>query len=177
MKKNEYSFLSLLVTDFHVRTGISLNHEVINAKLLSPETTIYQQYSSIELHCRNIDPDYLTTDTYQFSLYGHPLEHSTPELTLANFHVKDDKGVETYRRVKGRDVPIYNVPKGINTLTKRRGSRHWSSALWLKPQIVSDMVTLLSSDKDLYVACHLTKIERVQWLIGFDMQTENPLDC
>lgn len=74
-------------------------------------------------------------------------------------------------------MPIYNVPKGISTLTKRRGSRHWSSALWLKPQIVSDMVALLSSDKDLYVACHLTKIERVQWLIGFDMQTENPLDC
>ena len=142
----------------------------------APDTKIYDQHTSIELHCQNIDPDYPSTDTYHFSLYGQPLDHRNGELTLEHFHVKDENGIEAYRKIKGRSVPVYNIPKGMNVLTKRRKERHWSSALWLAPSIVSDMASLLLSKNNIYVACHVKIIERDQWLIGFDMQTNNPLD-
>lgn len=62
--KTERHSLSLKVVDFNLRASIHLNHELHDEKYRNPETTIYQQYSSIELHCRNIAPDYPTTDTY-----------------------------------------------------------------------------------------------------------------
>lgn len=68
------------------------------------------------------------------------------------------------------------MPKGLGALHKQHGARQWSSALWLAPDIVSDMIVLLLSDRDIYVACHIKNDDRNQWLIGFDVQTSNPLD-
>ena len=154
-----------------------INHEARNHKHSPPETEIYEQHSSIDIQCRNIDPDEPPTDTYHFSLFGFPTDHMNPDLALTNYHVEDAKGFKKYRKRKDREIPVYDIPKGMNALDKKRGERHWSSALWLSPAIVSDMITLLLSDSDVYAACHIRHIDRVAWLNGFDLQTENPLDC
>ena len=99
-----------------------------------------------------------------------------PEFTLADCHVCDEEGFKKYRKSRGVDKPVYDVPKGIGSLHKSHGVRQWSSALWLTPDIVSDMIVLLLSDLDIYVACHIRHENRVAWLIGLDLQTANPLE-
>lgn len=177
VRQVEYAFLSLAVNDFSINSGISINHEVHDSRHSPPETGIYQQYSSITLRCRNIDPADPLTDTYQFSLYGQSTDSMSPELTLADYHVRDDEGFAVYRKKKGEEIPVYDLPKGMGVLAKHRGERHWSSALWLTPAIVSDMIALLLSDKEIYAACHIRYDGRVAWLNGFDLQTINPLEC
>ena len=172
-KKEEYSFLSLVVADFNIRSNIGINPEARNTRYSSADTKIYQQYSTIELSCRNIDPDEPLTDIYQFSIYGDQIN---PGLTLADCHVCNEDGFKKYRKSRGVDKPVYDVPKGIGCLLKSRGVRQWSSALWLTPDIVSDMIVLLLSDLDIYVACHIRHENRVAWLFGFDLQTANPLE-
>jgi hypothetical protein len=173
----EYSFLSLTVTDFNISSSVCINPEVRDPRYGPPETKIYEQHSCIDVQCRNIDPDEPLTDTYFFSLFGFPASHMNPDLKLDNYHVEDDEGFKKYRNRKDREVPVYDIPKGMNALEKKRGARHWSSALWLSPAIVSDMIALLLSDRDIYAACHIRHIDRVAWLNGFDLQTANPLDC
>lgn len=176
-KQVDYSFLSLAVDDFSIRSSVCINPEARDNRYSPPETKIYEQHSSIDIQCRNIDPDEPLTDSYHFSLYGHLINHMNPQLTLADYHVADNEGFKKYRKRKGAEIPVYDVPKGMNALSKTRGERHWSSALWLAPTIVSDMIALLLSDRDIYAACHIRHEGRVAWLNGFDLQTENPLDC
>ena len=176
-KQKEYDFLSLAVTDFNIRSSIAINPKARDTKYSPSDTKVYQRYSTLELSCRNIDPDEPLTDTYQFTIYGHPDEGlANPDLTLADCHVYDGEGFKKYRKSRGVDKPVYEVPKGIGALQKRHGMRQWSSALWLMPDIVSDMNALLLSDLDIYVACHIRYENRVAWLIDLDLQTANPLD-
>ena len=175
-KREEYAFLSLAVAGFDIRSSISLNHEVRDPRYRQPETKIYKQYSAIELYCRNIDPDELPTCTYHFSLYGHTTDQMNPDLSLDDFHVVYDEGIKKYRRRGGVDEPVWDIPRGISVLDKQRGEQHWTTALWLTPIFLSDMIALLTSNRDLYVACHVKKVNRAHWLIGFDLQTENPLE-
>jgi hypothetical protein len=176
-KKIEYSFLSLLVTDFNIRSSVCVNPEARDNRYSAPETKIYEQNSTIDIQCSNIDPDEPLKDTYHFSLLGFPASHMNPDLALANYHVEDNRGFKKYRKLNDREVPVYDIPKGMNVIDKKRGERHWSSALWLTPAIVSDIIVLLLSGKDIYVACHVRCEDRVAWLNGFNLQTENPLDC
>ena len=176
-KQEEFAFLSLVVTDFKIRSSIGINPKARNTRYSPSDTKIYQQYSTIELSCRNIYPDEPLTDTYLFTIYGRTDEDlGNPDLTLADCHVYDGGGFKKYKKSRGVDEPVYDVPKGIGALRKRHGMRQWSSAVWLPPDIVSDMIVLLLSDLDIYVACHIKHEDRVRWLIGFDVQTSKPLD-
>lgn len=176
LKKAEYSFLPLVVTEFNVRSSYGINHKARDTKYSRSDTKIYQQNSTIELECRNIDPDEPLSDIYQFSIYGHSDGPTNPDLTLADCHVCDEEGIKKYRKSRGVERPVYDVPKGISALLKSHGRRQWSSALWLQPDIVSDMIVLLLSKLDIYVACHIRHENQVAWLIELYLQTANPLD-
>lgn len=175
-KKDEYSFLFLSVRDFDISTSVYINPIARDKKYRSPDTKIYRQYSTIELDCRNIDPDEPLTDTYYFSIYGHAEELCKPELTLADCHVLDENGFKKYRKRRGVDEAVYELPKGIAVLHKKYGAREWSSAIWQPPNVVSDMMAILLSDLDVYVTCHLQHEGHVRWIMGFDLQTSNPVE-
>lgn len=103
-KKAEYSFLHLVVTEFNVRLSYGINPKARDTRYSPSDTKIYQQSSTIELSCRNIDPDEPLTDTYQFIIYGRTDEDlANPDLTLADCHVCDGEGFKKYRKRRGVD--------------------------------------------------------------------------
>ena len=54
-----------------------------------------------------------------------------------------------YRIVKGQQVPVYDVPKGVGFLERRRGTKAWMGCLWVPPRTVGDMLKLLPTVKPL----------------------------
>jgi hypothetical protein len=175
-KQIEYSFQSTIVTSFDVRTGVSINHEVRTSGICSPDTKFAEHHTVIGLTCNNIDPDKPLSDAYSFTIYGDAHPYPRLDSTLTDYHEEDEEGFKKYRKKKGVEIPIYNIPKGLAVLSKLRGQRHWSTALWLPRDIVSDMLVLLSGSKKVYAAVHLKQVSGDLWVLGFDLQTSNPLD-
>jgi hypothetical protein len=175
-KQTEYSFLSLAVNSFEIRTGSAINHELRTDRICSPDTKISAHHTILELTCNNIDPDKPLDDAYSFTVYGDAHPYPRLESTLEDCHEEDEEGFKKYRKQKGVEIPIYDIPKGLAVLSKQSGERHWSTALWLPRDIVSDMLVLLSGSKKVYAAVHLKHVSGDLWILGFDLKTSNPLD-
>ena len=56
---------------------------------------------------------------------------------------------------------MYDIPKGLAALEKIRGERRWWAALWLERDIVSDMLVLLTSEREVYVAVHIKHANKI----------------
>ena len=162
-KQTEYSFLTSVVTNFDVRE-------------CSPSTKIQEHHTAIDLACNNIDHESPLSDAYSFTIYGDTHPYSKLESTLEDCHEEDEEGFKKYRKQKGKEIPVYDIPKGLAVLNKLRGERHWSTALWLPRDIVTDMLVLLNGSKQVFAFVHLKHVNRDLWVLGFDLQTSNPLD-
>jgi hypothetical protein len=175
-KKTEYSFLTLEVNSFDVRIGSAINHKLRTRKACSPSIKVQEHHTVLDLTCNNIDPDNPLSDSYSFTIYGDAHPYPRLESTLEDCHEEDEEGFKKYRKQKGVEIPVYDIPKGLAVLSKLRGERHWSTALWLPRDIVSDMLVLLSGSKKVYAFVHLKHMDRDLWILGFDLQTSNPMD-
>tara|TARA_R110002096_G_scaffold61399_4_gene152604 strand:+ start:5253 stop:5549 length:297 start_codon:yes stop_codon:yes gene_type:complete len=97
-------------------------------------------------------------------------------LTLADCHICDDKGSPKYRKVRGKEIPIYDIPKGIGRLERQRGTTNWLGNVWVSPQSVTDMLALLPNVKPLFLTIHEMRAERNHWIVGLTLQTKKPED-
>jgi len=109
-------------------------------------------------------------------LYGSEPRYDKFTLTLADCHVRDDHGVSKYRKVRGKEMPVYDVPKGIGHLERLRGTRTWAGWVWAPPQTVNDMLTLLPHVRPLYVDIHELRIGRKRWIVGLALLTTDPAE-
>jgi len=88
--------------------------------------------------------------------------------------VRNEDSTHKYRRVRGKDLPVYDIPKGLGTLEKVRGEALWTGCLWVKQETVTQMLSLLPVVKPLYMFVHERKIEHHRWIVGFTVQTSDP---
>lgn len=174
-KQTEYSFLSLILTGFEVRSGAAINPELRTGRVCGPDTRILEHHSVLTLTCRNIDADEPVSDSYSFTIYGNSDPYPGVDATLADYQIEDENGFPKYRKHRGIEIPVYEVPKGLAVLRKAHGERSWSTALWLPRDVVSDMLVLLNGGRQLYAGVHLKHEDRKLWVLGFDLQTENSL--
>ena len=98
------------------------------------------------------------------------------DVTLSDCQARDDDGDRKYRRVRGEDVPVYEVPKGIGMIERVRGVGGWSGWCWISPRAVSDMLVLLPNVSPLYISLHERKIGRTRWINGLTLQTTDPAE-
>lgn len=83
--------------------------------------------------------------------------------------------VETYHTVKGKWEPVYDVPDGLpGFIELKRRPKLWQGCLFLLPQVVNDMIVLLSHHCQKYINLHLLRRERRYHIVGFTLQTSNP---
>ena len=107
------------------------------------DAKVYQFDSSVELEGACNYPEEREGEKFPFTVYGREIHEGGFDVTLSDCHVLDDDGARKYRRVRGKDVPVYEVPKGIGTIQRVRGSGGWSGWCWISPRAVSDMLALL----------------------------------
>lgn len=110
-------------------------------------------------------------------IYGHERSGEEFSLKLKDCHVINEKWERVYRKVKGKEEPVYDIPKGIGSLEKRRGSDAWSGVVWIMPNVVSDMLTLLPNVSPLYLDLHVKKEGKLHYIVGLSLKTQDPAEC
>lgn len=177
MKKQQpaYSFLSVEIIHYEARVDASINYEVRDKRHHHHNPNIYSFGSHLEIEGRCLYPEEQKDETARISIIGSERKADEFTLKLEDCHVRDESGHKIYKKVRGKEIAEYDIPKGVGYLQKDRGSKSWSGASWVPPQTVSGMLTILPHIKPLYLEIHLYHEGKNYWVAGLTLQTENSL--
>lgn len=65
---------------------------------------------------------------------------------------------------------VFSPPRGFGMLKRERGTGIWRAWLRVPPYLVSDMLSLSSQSRPLYVLLHEFKSGRDRWIKRFSLQ-------
>jgi hypothetical protein len=171
----EYAFLTIEVNDYSARVDTSISYEVRDARHHQDDAKVYEFASDIELQGICTSPKDRSGERYALTIHGSEPRQGEFALTLADCHVRSDSGVPKYQKARGKEVPVYQVPRGIGLLQRQRRAGSWTGWAWVSPQTVTDMLTLLPHVRPLYVAIHEVKVQRACWIVSLTLQTTDPV--
>jgi hypothetical protein len=169
-----YTLLSIRLSRFTARIDASVNYMVRDPRHYQEDAKVYEFASSLEVEGDCTHPKERAGEPYRITVYGHEPNEGQFALTLADCQARDDKGLRRYRKRGDKQVPLYNVPKGIGLLDRQRGTRIWAGTAWVSPQVVTDMLTLLPHVRPLYIAFQELRVERTRWIVSLTLQTSKP---
>ena len=165
-KKNSaavtYELLSIPLSGFGASVDASVNHEARDKRHHYADPKIYQFHTSVELEGVCDYPEERSGDSYIISVHGWENEEGKFKVRLSDRHVLDEDGARKYRKVRGEEIPVYDVPDGLGLIEKVRGEKRWSGFCWVSPGTVSDMLALLPHVSPLYMAIHECKVGRTR---------------
>ena len=145
--KSEYSFLAIKITGYNAAISAAVNYEVKDPHQYYDDAQVYAFDSRLEIEGICTYPDEHRDEEYSITVYGTDRKSKQFELTLADCQARDDKRLLVYRKVRGKQVPVYNIPKDVGMLEHRRATnstkKGWTGWLWVPPRTVTDMLTLL----------------------------------
>lgn len=172
----KYTELGIEIVTYRIRLNAAINYEVRDERRRDDDTPVYRFDSSIEIEGTITYPKMRCSDWYKLDLNnGEP----TPgELTskLADYHVRDEHGMRQYRRMRGKELPVYKLPYGVGHMYRIRGTKTWYGFAWITSQLMTDMLTVLLHVRPLYLSINECRIERTRWISGLTLQTVDPID-
>jgi len=172
--KEEYSYLVVRINNFIARVDSSINHEVYDKRYRTGDTKVYSFYTALDISGNLIYPEEDIGNTYHISIYGEGSRYKELDLTLKDCHATDEVGNLKYRKRKGVDEPEYDIPKNIGYIEKVRGEKAWSGAIWVNNDAITNMLTILSIEKESYIEIHKLKVNRNHLIRGFTVQNCDP---
>lgn len=127
-----YEFLSIPLSRYRANVDASINYEARDKRHHWADPKIYSFGTLIELEGVCDYPEERAGDKYVISVHGWEAEEGQFEARLSDRHVLDEDGSRKYRKVRGEEVPVYDVPEGIGLIEKIRGEKANASPLELK---------------------------------------------
>lgn len=79
-----------------------------------------------------------------------------------------------YRRVRGKNVPVYDFPECLGRIERFRGTKDWIGSCWVPNRTIFDMLSLLPNAWPLYIAIHERRVGRTHWINGLTLQISHP---
>jgi hypothetical protein len=71
---------------------------------------------------------------------------------------------------------VYRSVPGFGLLNKVRGESAWTAWANVSSRLVSDMLTLVGTGRELYLAIEERKVSRSRWVDGIGLQTTDPAE-
>lgn len=168
----EHEHITVEITGYQVAIDAGRNYELANMKLCDSDTKVFRCDSRVEITGICIYPQDIIGHTHSISIIGTESYDDRYSLTL-----HDCQAMDGFRRicktVKGKEVPVYELPDGIGYIEKRRGEKSWSGAAWVQPRSVTDMLATLPHIKPLYLEIHRVKKEKSYLIRTISLTTEN----
>ncbi|MET0010716.1 MAG: hypothetical protein ABW109_22910 [Candidatus Thiodiazotropha sp. 6PLUC4] len=174
-KQADYSFIAIEVDDYSVRSEAGINYHLHGS--LYPfdheDEPIYSFESVLHISGVCTDPKDRAGHRYDITLYGMPYEQrNTP--SIKDLHERDEHGSPKYRKRRGREEPVYTPAPPIAYIDKIRGEDRWTTSVVVAPQMVTDSLIILSSQKSAYISIHEIKENRKRRVNSLTVQTTNP---
>ena len=170
----EYSLLAIKISSYTAAIDASVNYEVRDRHHYRDDAKVYSFESRLEIEGVCTYPEERELGVYSITVYGTARHADQFALTLEDCHIRGDHGVPVYRKVRGKEVPVYDIPKSIGMLDRRRGTQSWHGWLWVPPRTVTDMLSLLPHVRPLYLGIHELREGRQHWIVGLTLQTADP---
>jgi hypothetical protein len=173
---DDYVSLSVRVSRFDVTVGASINIHLRTTVPYAWDDSDPVVAPDFQIVIAGICtyPEHRANDLYEITVYGERLARE--HLTFEQIRVRDKYNVPVYRKYRGQDYPVFNVPPGVATVERLRGTREWRTALFVEANIASRMLAVLSLGRDVYASIDERKIDRQRWVRGISLQTTNPAD-
>jgi hypothetical protein len=172
--KPEYSFSTIKLVGYRASIDASIGHEVRDPRHYYDDAKVYDFRSQVEMEGIFMYPEERIDEKIQMTVLSSDSDHHNFDLTLKDCHVRDDHGSPKYRKARGKEIPIYDIPKGIGYIEKQRGTRDWIGCAWVRHYTLTDMLTLLPDVRPLYITFHERRLDRTNWIVGLTLQTNNP---
>lgn len=126
-----YSFIYARVTGHTAEVECSVSYDVRDERWRHGDNKVYSLKTRLEIKARCIYPEETPDEEYHFTIYGSDRHMEELSKTLDDCHVIDDKWQKVYKTVKGKEVPVYKIPKGLpGDFSRRRGEKAWSSWIY-----------------------------------------------
>ena len=173
----EHSHIAIQVATYEAQANAAINHTAIAPQYawdLNDDDPLYSFTSHLRIVGDALYPENRTGYRYELTIYGNDAPSRRVDAKLKDVHARDKHGSPQYRSYRGREIPVYNPPKGMGILDKVRGEQRWTAWVHATPRFVSDALALLSLRKELFLTIHERKIERTHWIQGITLQTADP---
>jgi hypothetical protein len=176
----EHSFLAIQVDDYDVQISAAINHQVENPKYaftdLRANEPVYKYITYLKICGHATYPEKRAGERFEFTVHGDDSPSKDLRATLKDVQVRDEFNSAEYRSYRGRQIPVVHPIPSLAFIDKNRAERKRTVWLNLEPRLVSDMLTLLSSTRQLYVNLHEVKEGRTRWVRQFELQTTDPAE-
>jgi len=93
---------------------------------------------------------------------------------IKDFHEMDENLCPIYKNRRGNSYPVYKSPLGLSTVRKRRGENVLEAYLWVRPNMVSDILSLYALNGPLFGSVSIKKHGRDKWIERLSIQTSCP---
>lgn len=173
----EHTHLSIRLETHEVRIEASLNGNLKMSRplMFDDEDPVYEFHTGIELLGPSTYPPERAEETYQVQLYGDA-RRGRLDLTLKDVQARDEYLAPAYRTYRGEQIPIYEGPPGLATLSRRRAEKIWDAWVPVAPRVITDVLILLGGSRDLYLAIHERRSGRQRWIQSLSLQTNDPAE-
>jgi len=175
--KEENSELVAKVSGFDVCSEASINIDLrMDRPFLSRDTDLAHEFvTTLEIVGEFISPRSHIGELLELTIRGCEPHSGDFSTTLKDYQTRDKYRAPIYRTYRGEQIPVYEAPPGIALLNKVRGQNAWNAWLWLSARLVSDMLIVLNSKRDLYINIQELKKDRKRWIQSLSLQTSHEL--
>ena len=175
-KEVEYTYIAIKLDSFSCHINAGINYEIRDSRLANPNSKVFSFQSELELTGVCSYQDDRAGNQYKIDVFGHELNRGNFEAILSDYHVKDDEGIPKYRKRGKEKIPVYDPPDSIGYIEKRRGENLWCVYVWISPNSVSDMISLMGSKSPLYMSIDEVKVGRHRRVRSISFQTTDPAE-
>lgn len=175
-KKPSPEFITVFskITHYNVSTNSGINFEIDDPRMAHDDSLVFYFYTHIELHSDIIYPEERLAHKLRLDVYGQERCEGMFATKLGDYHVRGEDGQRKYKKRGNREVPVYNAPDSIGYIQKTWGAKAWTGAVWLPPDLVNSMITLLSTHKTLYIDMNEINVDKRRAIRNLLIQNNQP---
>ena len=164
----EHEYIAVTIDKYEISTRAGINYEALDTKSQHDDVRIYDFSTNIEIEGTIDYPDARKGHRQRLTIYTGDFED-----TLNDHHVLDKDGNDKYSNKRGGCKAMYDPPKWIGLMDKVRGELAWQGHVSVSPQSASNMLTLFSQPKQLYLAIDEFKENKYRFIRHVSLQTND----
>ena len=172
-----HSCFGIRVNHYDASVSADVNYNVYapeHAIRLDEDDPLYRFQTRLTIKGTVITSEDREGHSVEITVYSDDSVSGQLDLRLKDVQVRDEYGSPEYETYRGQQIPVYKDVKGLALLNKVRGESAWSSWISSSPRMLSDMLMLLQTERQLYISVHEVKESRNRWIRGIELQTIDP---
>jgi hypothetical protein len=177
--EGDWTHLNIRVESFEASAEASINHDAYSpqfAFVLDEDDPVYKFTGRVRVSGISTDPPNRAHDSYEIELLGDASHSHRLNARLKDLQKRDEKGVLQYRQYRGRQVPVFEQPRGLGLLEKVRGECAWRAFLLVTPKFVDQWIVLLQNSTSLFMSITEFKLGRARWVRSVTLGTTDPAE-